>query len=314
MTAEKICYESDVVILGNAPLYFVKRRLKDKKIVFNYSERWFKSGFLNHPGDVIRAFTRFTLNKNKNFFQLCASAFAANDCKKVFAFPNRKFRWGYFPPVKKYNVELLLEKKEQFSIAWVGRLIRWKHPELVVDIAEKLAKEGYDFNLKIIGVGELESEISNSIISKGLSDKVKILGKMTPEDVRDNMEKSQLFLFTSDKGEGWGAVLNEAMNSACAVIASDAIGSAPYLIKDGKNGYLYQNGNFEQIYSKTKKLLLDKTLSDDFGKNAYETINSFWNADIAVQRLYDYSNALLENKELPVYEEGPMSIDNGKLK
>ena len=224
LTAEKICYERDVVILGNAPLYFVKRRLKDKKIVFNYSERWFRSGFLNHPGDVLRAFTRFTLTKNKNFFQLCASAFAANDCRKVFAFPNRKFRWGYFPKAIKHNVELILEKKEQFSIIWVGRLISCKHPELAIDIAENLVKEGYDFNLKIIGVGELESEISNSIILKGLSDKVKMLGKMTPEDVRDNMEKSQLFLFTSDKGEGWGAVLNEAMNSACAVIASDAIG------------------------------------------------------------------------------------------
>ena len=49
------------------------------------------------------------------------------------------------------------------------------------------------------------------------------------------MEKSEIFLFTSDKGEGWGAVLNESMNSACAVVASHAIGSVPFLLKDGEN-------------------------------------------------------------------------------
>ena len=37
-----------------------------------------------------------------------------------------------------------------------------------------------------------------------------MLGSMTPEQVREHMEESILFLFTSDFGEGWGAVLNEA--------------------------------------------------------------------------------------------------------
>jgi hypothetical protein len=36
---------------------------------------------------------------------------------------------------------------------------------------------------------------------------------MPPEEVRVHMEQSNIYLFTSDFGEGWGAVLNEAMNS-----------------------------------------------------------------------------------------------------
>ena len=36
------------------------------------------------------------------------------------------------------------------------------------------------------------------------------------------MEQADIYLFTSDRNEGWGAVANEAMNSACAMVA-DAI-------------------------------------------------------------------------------------------
>jgi glycosyltransferase involved in cell wall biosynthesis len=45
-----------------------------------------------------------------------------------------------------------------------------------------------------------------------------------------------VFIFTSDRNEGWGAVLNEAMGSGCAVVAADLIGSVPYLIEHKKMG------------------------------------------------------------------------------
>ena len=79
------------------------------------------------------------------------------------------------------------------------------------------------------------------IREKKLEDCVHMLGAMSPDEVRKHMEQANIFLFTSDRNEGWGAVLNEAMNSGCAVVASHAIGSVPYLIKNGNNGYIYEN-------------------------------------------------------------------------
>ena len=81
------------------------------------------------------------------------------------------------------------------------------------------------------------------IRSKGVEDCVEMLGAMSPDEVRAYMERADVFLFTSDFNEGWGAVLNESMNSGCAVVASHAIGSVPFLIKDGVNGLIYENGN-----------------------------------------------------------------------
>lgn len=52
-----------------------------------------------------------------------------------------------------------------------------------------------------------------------------------------------------------GAVLNESMNSGCAVIASDAIGSVPFLIKNGVNGIIYKDGNQKDLSQVLMELL-----------------------------------------------------------
>lgn len=61
-----------------------------------------------------------------------------------------------------------------------------------------------------------------------LNDYVTFTGPVQSDKVRGFMERAGIFLFTSDRQEGWGAVLNESMNSGCAVVASHAIGSVPF--------------------------------------------------------------------------------------
>ena len=63
------------------------------------------------------------------------------------------------------------------------------------------------------------------------------------------MEKSSIYLFTSNFDEGWGAVLNESMNSACAVISSHAAGATPFLISHNINGLLYTSGDVDELTS-----------------------------------------------------------------
>lgn len=74
------------------------------------------------------------------------------------------------------------------------------------------------------------------------------------------MEKSSIYLFTSDYNEGWGAVLNEAMNSGCAVLANHAIGAVPFMMKDGLNGRVYQNGRLDEMYSLLRSMTDDPEL------------------------------------------------------
>ena len=129
---------------------------------------------------------------------------------------------------------------------------------------------------------------------------------MSPDMVREHMEAANIYLFTSDYNEGWGAVLNESMNSGCAVVASHAIGSVPFLIKHEENGLIYKNGNLQQLYECVKKLLEDSSLCDKIGKAAYITLSKVWNAKIAVDRIIKLSDSLLKGEKV-YFKDGPCS-------
>ena len=302
---------SDVVIIGSAPDKFIEERLTQNKLTFRYYERYFKEGrwHILDPRVFIAHYKQDFRYRKKNLYMLCASAYTASDCRFIFSYPDKTYKWGYFPPVKRYdNIENIINAKTPASILWVARFIKLKHPEAPLYVAKRLKEDGYDFTLNIIGSGELEKKIKDIITKNGLFDNVKLLGTMSPEEVRKNMEKSEIFLFTSDRNEGWGAVLNESMNSGCAVVASGAIGSVPYLIKDGENGLKYKDGDLNELYKKVKFLLDDSEKRREIGKNAYKTLTDEWNAEVAAERLLTLIEKIKEGKETP-FTTGPCSRD-----
>ena len=307
--AEQLCYDSDVVIIGSASQQYIRHRLQDNKLTFLYSERFFKDGFWAHPGDILRTIRKTTRYRFKSFYILCASSYTAKDCRRV-GFGKKTLKWGYFPQTKQYSNEQLVENKKRgvIKLLWVGRLLKWKHPEIFLNVCNELKQSGFAFVADIIGSGEMEREISDYIHTNGLSEMVKMLGNMSPEKVRTHMEESNIFLFTSDYREGWGAVINEAMNSGCAVIACEEAGATKYLIEHDKNGLLYKDStDKKRVFELVKKYIENRELCNEFGNKAYNTILHTWNAEVAATRLYEFSKAFLEKKSLPQYLEGPMS-------
>ncbi|MBO7519735.1 MAG: glycosyltransferase family 4 protein, partial [Clostridia bacterium] len=292
---------------GAAPEEYISERAKLNKLSYRYCERPLKDGrkYLLKPKKLygmIKTDTRYIF---KRVYLLCASAYAAKDMALAGAYINKAYKWGYFPQVKKYEDigKLLLDKKPA-SILWAGRLLGWKHPEMAVTLAGRLKEKGYKFEINVIGNGELEAALRRMIEEKDLTDCVHMLGSMPPDRVREHMERSEIFLFTSDRSEGWGAVLNESMNSACAVIANKKIGSVPFLLRQGYNGLIYKDEN--EFYYLAEKCLRDRELRLTLGENAYNTIVNLWNPETAAQRIIDLSEKLLaENKFY--YEEGPCS-------
>lgn len=301
--------EADAVIIGSAPNDFVKERIKTGKLVFRYSERPLKKGF-----GVTRYLPRlikWNLNNppQKPIYMLCASAFTAADYSKFGLFRDKYYKWGYFPEFIKYDsIENLIKQKEPNSIIWVGRFIDWKHPECTIELAKKLKNGGYKFSLKIIGTGEIEKKLQEMIDVNNLNDCVYMLGSMKSEQVRKEMEKCQIHIFTSDKQEGWGAVLNEAMNSGCAVVASHEIGSVPFLIENNENGLVYESKNVDMLYEKVKYLLDNQEEQERLGKNAYKTIREEWNSEVAAERLVNLTECILAGKNnSDLFKKGPCS-------
>ena len=307
--AMQLGYDSDVVIMGSASNIFAEKRLKENKLTFRYYERLFKEGKwrLLDPRVIRDRFLTDTRYRNKEAYMLCASAYTARDCKLIFAYPHKMYKWGYFPEVKLYDdIDRVIANKEKHSFLWAGRLIDWKHPEKAVLLAEQLYRNGTDFHMQIIGIGEMEQQLRQMISAKGLQNQVRMTGAMSPDEVRACMEKADIFLFTSDRNEGWGAVLNEALNSACAVVACREIGSVPYLIEDGINGMIFDNRGTNTLYSCVERLLRDKERKTTMQNNAYETMKNVWNADAATDRLLRLIDCIQKGGD-PGYASGPCS-------
>ena len=297
--AKQLANESDAIIHGSAPLEYVGDAIKHGKLVFRHFERINKKGrwTLLLPPRLLSVLRRYVVYGKKNVFVLCASAYTAGDFALLNAYRGRMYKWGYFFESGKTNIEGLFRKKdnEVVEILWEGRFIWWKHPEKALHVARQLKENGHRFELKMIGIGEKESTVKRLIEKHNLPDCVKMLGAMPPEKVREHMERANIYLFTSNYHEGWGAVLNEAMICGCAVVASHAAGSTPYLIKHGKNGLVYRSWDKKDLYEQVRTLMDDKDLRERLGKAACVTLTQEWDAETAAERFLQLCEKKMED-------------------
>lgn len=311
--ALRLAVESDVAIMGSAPLEFTEVRMRTNKLTFQYTERILKMGWREFamPGFFRSTYRQFFRFRKKNQYILCASAYTAPDLEKL-GWPRKKcFKWGYFPEV---NVAESLDKNNNnglkypdVSILWAGRLIGWKHPEVAIQLAELLKKSKKPFTMRIIGDGERLDSLNQEIKDKNLEDCITMLGSQPHEVVLDEMHKADIYLFTSDRNEGWGAVLNEAMSAGCAVAASDAIGSTPFLIKDGENGYMYRDGDMNDLLQKVCSLIDNPQKRNHFSLEAIKTISNEWSIENATNNLIKLIHGLQKDGKTPI-ESGPCSL------
>lgn len=309
---------SDALIIGGASFNYYQKRIKENKLSFYYCESFFKQGFWHilNPKTFFRVLEKYIIpSRNKNVRMLCASAFTGLDCARIFSFRNRCYRWGHFIDVDvKKSVEKIMHLKQgkresrgHAKILWVGRLLHLKHPEMAIKVAKELKDKALDFEMTIIGTGPMEDKIKNMINFYNLTDCVSLRGVMSPEDVRKNMEESDIFLFTSGRKEGWGAVLGESMSAGCAVVTNSVIGATPFLVQHNVNGYIFKNGDFKQFATHVYKLAKDPTLCRNLGTEALYTMREEWSPLVAANRFAMVVKALLGKKDMPVFLSGPMS-------
>ena len=312
----------DVVLFGGTDdESYISQRLKQKKAVIRYSERLYKQGQWKavSPRGLLKKYQDHTAYRKDNVYMLCSGAYVPSDFHIVRAYPDKLLRWGYFPETRHYDVDKLMAGKQKGNILWAARFIDWKHPELPVEAAKWLRDMGCSFHMDIIGGGELDDMVKSLVSEYGLENYVTLQGYRTPEEVRGFMERADIYLVTSDRKEGWGAVVNEAMNSGCAVIGNHMIGAVPFLIKLGENGLVYRDGQEQELFAQIKELLEDREKCHSLGRNALETIEREWNAEIAAKRLSEFClrQGFLEEKDVILESvadsEKKMPVENDKI-
>lgn len=312
--AERLFIDADVAVYGGYyPYKWIKQRLDTGKITFEYGERWMKRGIWNllSPRLMKHQWHYHVHFSGKSLYRLNAGAYAADDMRFLHSFRGKQFKWGYFTDVQEKNLAELhsLRGSDVIRIMWCARFIRLKHPEMAVVVASRLKDAGIRFSLDMYGTGPEESKIKERVIHEHLEEYVNFHGNLPNAELMRKMDEADIFLFTSDRREGWGAVINEAMSRGCAVISSDAPGCAKWLISDQNTGIVFKSGNTDDLISKILLLVRDKERIRRIGTDAYRKMLEEFSPQRVAARFIKLATDIRYNSGKTVFTEGICSPD-----
>lgn len=312
---------AEVCVFGGwQALPFEKARMSKGLLSFDMGERMLKRGWVNLLSPrIMKMIMTYHLGgwSCKPIYKLCMSAYTARDQYKLCSFRERCYKWGYFTKVEEFDVEASTDVSTSniTPLMWCSRYLMLKHPELPVFLAKKLKENGFKFRIDMYGdernaakhdVVYPKEKLVDLINEMGVGDCVRLMGNRPNNEILNAMREHAIFLFTSDKYEGWGAVANEAMANGCVLVGSDEIGSVPYLVKDGVNGMIFRSGSVEDLYEKVSYLMTHREERLRMAQRAYEDMVNLWSPRNAASCLLRLTEALRNNKTLEI-KEGPCS-------
>ena len=313
--ALQLSVDADVLLVGGGRFVvkYEKERLKHNKLTFESAERILKRGLVNilSPTNLLTQLYYHISFYKKSLYKLCISGYAANDMYLQRAYVNKCYKFAYFPSIPDLNPEQAIAKMPNYDhirIIWCARFIKWKHPELAVLLAERLREANYDFEINMVGNGPLYKEIDYMIKEKGLSSCVHLLGNHPNCEVLEMMSQHHIFLFTSDKNEGWGVVLNEAMGRVCCPVASHLIGAVPFLLEHKANGLVFESGNIDSLTESVEFLINHPDEMKRMASKAYSTVKDTWNPCEAAKRLIKFFEEFLSGNDSFSFKNGPLSL------
>ena len=163
---------------------------------------------------------------------------------------------------KHYNVPL-----DCVVILFSGKFIQKKRP---LDLLKAYALlKDLPVALIMVGEGELRKPMEDFIVQSNLKD-VLLTGFINQSEIGKFYSLADIFVLPSGAGETWGLVVNEAMLFQLPIVVSNAVGCAGDLVVSGENGFIFKEGDVDELARRlselTTKSELRKTLGDRSGK------------------------------------------------
>jgi glycosyltransferase involved in cell wall biosynthesis len=169
-------------------------------------------------------------------------------------------------------------------IVCVARLDVEKGHLVLLEAVARLAREGLDFELELIGDGPLRSEIERAIRTWQLERRVKLSGWLGSAEVRHRLLASRVLVLPSFS-EGLPVVLMEALALGRPVIAS-CLSGTPELVVNGENGWLVPSSSLEDlVYALREALTASDVELERIGARGRERVLAGHDVDAEAQVL-----------------------------
>lgn len=155
------------------------------------------------------------------------------------------------------------------EILFVGRLSEEKGFDILLEAIQNMDLE---VGLEAVGSGDIEN-YQKMARNLGILDQVDFVGEVEHDKVPKYMAGAEVAIVPSRIREAFGIVGIEALSSGTPVIGAD-IGGIPDYIEDGKNGFLFEPGNSEDLAEKIE-LFYEEKDKIDFSGNAVKRSREF---------------------------------------
>jgi len=222
----------------------------------------------------------------------------------VFAAVERRARprYGHFIATSRYVVEALGDQiqgqivsiynavaRSAFKVRrqeapnrllYFGRVKATKNIHGLIDVAYHLREAGVDFELRVVGPCESAAywdRLQADIARLGLAEHVRLVGKLTPEGVQEELGRAACFVMASFQ-ESAPLTVSEAM-AAGVPIVSTRVGGIPDLMEDGRTGFVVEPGDVAAFAQRVRQLLESEPLRRSFGARAVELARERFHPD-----------------------------------
>ena len=172
-----------------------------------------------------------------------------------------------------YHVETGIEKFDQPTILYVGRLKRYKGVDIAVRALPLIRKHIPEARVVIVGSGDGLNELKKLCRKLSIIDNVVFTGYVTTAEKVNWMRRSHVIVNPSPK-EGWGLTNIEANACGTIAVASDTDGLRDS-VRDGETGLLFPYGDQKALAGQVIKLFDDTDMRERFTKNALSWVKRF---------------------------------------
>ena len=127
--------------------------------------------------------------------------------------------------------------------------------------------------LVIVGDGEERAPLERRVKDTGASG-VRFCGFRNQSELPGFFDLATVFVLPS-RDEPWGLIVNEAMNSARAVILSDDVGCQPDLVTDGVEGCVFPVGDVKALTDALRRVLMVPGTAESMGQRGLKRVSEW---------------------------------------
>ncbi|WP_067625357.1 1,4-alpha-glucan branching protein domain-containing protein [Alicyclobacillus acidiphilus] len=183
-----------------------------------------------------------------------------------------------------------LEPPYNHTVLFVGRLVREKGVQYVLEAAPSILEAFPNTQFVIVGKGPMFDELVRTSEQLMIRDHVVFYGYAEDEQ-RNELLRSADVAIVPSLYEPFGIVALEAMAAGTPVVVSD-VGGLADIVQHGHNGLKAYPGDAHSIAEQVKRLLRDSTLRDEIAQTATKELSRFDWMTIADQTMEVYQKVI----------------------